>query len=70
MTQLIITYLLVAGAFTKAIWTIYQALTSKESRSSCGGGCSGCGAKNELMKAMGRKRNHTPSIINIKRVAH
>ncbi len=69
MIQLIITYLLVAGAFAKAIWTIYQALTSKESASGCGGGCSGCSAKNELKKAMGRKRDHTPATINIRGMA-
>lgn len=69
MTQLIVTYLLVAAAFAKAIWTIYQTLSAKGSASACGGGCHGCSAKNELKKAMEGKRQSTPATLNIKRLA-
>ncbi len=69
MTQLIITYILVAGAFAKAIWTIYHVMTSKESEGGCGSSCPSCDAKNELKRAINRKKNTHRSTFDIKQIA-
>lgn len=69
MIQLVITYILVGGAFGKVAWSLWHTIKSKDGRSGCSSGCGGCSATNDLKNAMITKKFETPGNFNITKMA-
>ncbi len=47
--QEIITYIIISGAVAYTLYKLYREFISPKSKASCGGGCSQCSSKNDLI---------------------
>lgn len=56
MLQDFLTYITVIAAIAYAIYSFWQILFSSSAQSGCGSGCSSCGSKADIMKAVKLKR--------------
>jgi hypothetical protein len=67
MIQEILTYLIVIWAFTVAGRSFWRTMSALRSGSgiSCSGGCSGCAAKNDLMKDIRLAGKVKPGKLNL-----
>jgi len=43
MVQLVLTYIVVAAAFSSIAWKVYKELANKNKSGGCSSGCGGCG---------------------------
>ena len=56
MLQDILTYTSVSAAFAYAAYSFWQILFNRSTQSGCGSGCSSCGDKAFIMKAVKLKK--------------
>ena len=59
MLQDILTYTSVSAAFAYAAYSFWQILFSRSAPSGCASGCSGCGDKATILKAVKLKKAGT-----------